>query len=86
MSDSIDLLKNPINLMYAVNCQVDDDTLRCGAIYLEPMIPTPNIRLMHTEGVIEVRLPDELLNRIDSYRAWNLDLPIVINRATAVGA
>jgi len=71
----IDLLKNPINLAYAVNCQVEDDTLRCGAFYLEPMIPTPNIRLQSKEMTIEVVLPEELLNRIDSYRAWNIELP-----------
>lgn len=73
----IDLLRNPINLVYAVNCQIEDTTLRCGALFLEPMIPTSNIRLQSEETQIEIELPEELLNRQESTRAWNIELDIV---------
>jgi len=76
MQSHYDLLKNPINLVWAVNCVVEEDSLRVGALYLEPNIPTPIIRLSYQTDHIEVVLPDEYLRSSDSMRAWNVELPI----------
>lgn len=75
MEGTYDLLRNPINSCWAVNCLVEEDTVHIGAFYLEPNIPTPNIRLTHNKEHITVQLPDEYLRQGQSLRAWNIELP-----------
>jgi hypothetical protein len=71
-----DLLLNPINTVYAVNCRVEGSTLNCGALYLEPLIPSQHIRLAYNDASLDVELPLELLNLPDATRAWEVDLPL----------
>ena len=77
MEGSYDLLRNPINSCWAVNCFVEEDTVRIGAFFLEPNCPTPNIRLTHDDETITVTLPEEYLRRHESLRAWNIELPVL---------
>ena len=76
MEGHYDLLRNPVNFAWAVNCYVEEDSVRIGALYLEPQIPTDIIRLAHNGQHVDVLIPDEYLNKVESMRAWNVDLPI----------
>ena len=71
-----DLLIDPINTVFAVNCQEEGTTLHCGAIYLEPLIQSSSITLAYKEAKIEVELPLELVNQSMPFRAWSVELPI----------
>ena len=72
----IDVLRSVLNNVFAVNCEVKDSTLHCGALYLFPRIPTAIIRFTHEGGSLDVELPSELLNQAEATRAWSIDLPI----------
>lgn len=71
-----DLLLDPINTVFAVNCRVEGTTLHCGALYLEPLIQSQNIRLAYNDASVEVELPEELLNQPAPFRAWSVALSI----------
>ena len=72
-----DLLVEPeTSCVYAVNCRVEDSTLHCGALYLEPQIPDQLIRLAYGDARFEVELPTELINQPDPYRGWQVALPL----------
>ena len=73
---SFDLLLDPINTVFAVNCRVEGSTLHCGALYLEPQIQSQFIRLSYSDASLMVELPLELLHQPDATRAWDVDLPI----------
>jgi hypothetical protein len=73
---SYDLLLDPINTVFAVNCRVEGSTLHCGALYLEPQIQSQFIRLSDKDASLTVELPLELLHRADAARAWDTNLPI----------
>lgn len=72
-----DLLLNPGRFVWAVNARVEEDSVRIGALYLEPNVPDPNIRLTHNDEHFDVELPEEYLGRSYAQRAWNVDLPLV---------
>lgn len=76
MPPEYDLLIDPANTVFAVNCRVEDSTLHCGALYLEPAIPFKLTRLAYNEAIVDVHLPEELLNQPTPTRAWNIALPI----------
>jgi len=63
-------------MVYAVNCQVQGDTLHCGALYLEPLVPFKSIRLAYEAASVMVELPTELVNQADPFRSWSIELPI----------
>ena len=71
-----DLLLNPGRFAWAINCWVEEDTVRIGALYLEPDVPTPNIRLQSGGDIFEAILPEELLRQENAQRAWNITLPL----------
>lgn len=73
---SFDLLLDPINTVFAVNCRVEGSTLHCGALYLEPQIQSQLIRLSDRGASLTVELPLELLHQSDATRAWDIDIPI----------
>lgn len=73
----IDLLTDPIFTVIAVNCHISDGKLFCGGLYLDPLIPQPVIQLSHTGGKIHVQLPLHTLNRPATFRAWDVELPLV---------
>ena len=75
MEGHYDLLRSANNTCWAINCQVEEDSVRIGAIYLEPQIPSPNIRLESGSDKIDVLIPEEYLGRSESLRAWNVELP-----------
>lgn len=76
MEGHYDLLRNPVNFAWAVNCVVEEDTVTIGALYLEPQIPNSPLRLAHNDEYVDVLIPDEYLNKGENMRAWNVDLPI----------
>ena len=76
MDQHYDLLRNPINLMWAVNCTMTQDSVRIGALYIEPDIPEENIRLESGSDKIDVVIPEEFLRQSTALRAWNVELPI----------
>lgn len=71
-----DVLIDPINTVFAVNCRVEDSTLHCGALYLEPLVQSQHIRLAYGDARFEVELPTELINQPHPYRAWQVALPL----------
>lgn len=71
-----DLLIDPINTVFAVNCVVEGSTLHCGALYLEPLVQSQFIRLAYDDANVEVEIPTELVNQTTPYRAWQVTLPI----------
>lgn len=71
-----DLLMDAAHMVYAVNCQEKGDTLHCGALYLEPLIPFKSIRLAYEDASVMVELPDELVNQPEPFRSWSIDLPL----------
>ena len=77
----MDLLLNPARFAWAVNCEIlegeEQDSLRIGALFLEPSIPTPIIRFTHNEQHLDVELPGQYLRVSYAQRAWNITLPIV---------
>lgn len=72
----IDLLLNPGRFAWAVNCFVEEDSVRIGALYLEPNVPDQFIRLESGSDIFDVVLPAEFLNRSDPLRTWNCVLPL----------
>lgn len=74
-----DLLIDPINTVFAVNCRVEGDTLHCGALYLEPLVQSHHIRLIRSPdstAIVDVELSEELTNQPSAYRAWQVALPL----------
>lgn len=71
-----DLLLDPINTVFAVNCRIEGTTLLCGALYLEPLVQSHLIRLAYGDASLEVEIPTELVNQTTPYRAWQVALPI----------
>lgn len=71
-----DLLIDPANTVFAVNCQVQGTTLHCGALYLEPLIHHQLIRLAYDGAILDVELPEELTNQPSAHRAWRVALPL----------
>lgn len=69
-----ELLQDPFNSIYAVNCRVEGDALHCGALYVEPGNPFPVIRLSDSHVSLEVKLPDELINQPTMRKGWNVQL------------
>lgn len=71
-----DILIDPINTVFAVNCVVEGSTLHCGALYLEPLVQSQFIRLAYGDASVEVEIPPELINQPTPHRAWQVALPI----------
>lgn len=71
-----DILIDPINTVFAVNCVVEGSTLHCGALYLEPLVQSQFIRLAYGDANVEVEIPLELVNQTTPHRAWQVTLPI----------
>lgn len=74
-----DLMLNPGRFAWAVNVMVEEEegTVRIGALYLEPNVPDPNIRLTHGSDIFDVVLPEEFVRRGENLRAWNVELPLL---------
>ena len=71
-----DLLMDAAHTVFAVNCVVEDTTLHCGALYVEPQIPFKSIRLAYEAASVMVELPDELLNQPEPFRFWSIELSL----------
>ena len=71
-----DLLMDAAHMVFAVNCQVQGDSLHCGALYLEPLVPFKSIRLAYETASVMVELPDELVNQTEPFRSWAIELPL----------
>jgi hypothetical protein len=71
-----DLLLDPINTVFAINCKEEGATLHCGALYLEPLVQSSSITLAYKDAKLKVELPPELVNQTTPFRAWSVELPI----------
>jgi len=71
-----DLLANPIGLAYAVNCELNEESIRIGALFIEANISDSTMRLTHEDVTVDVELPKELLNSPAPLRAWDIELPL----------
>lgn len=71
-----DLLIDPINTVFAVNCVVEGSTLHCGALYLEPLVQSKSIRLAYGDAKIDVELPGELVGQSVPFKGWDITLRI----------
>lgn len=71
------LLFDQDRTVFAVNCRVEDSTLHCGALYLEPLIRQQSIRLSDESATLSVNIPSELLSQPTPFRAWDVELPVI---------
>ena len=71
-----DLLTDPFQSVYAVNCRVEGTTLHCGALYVEPRNPFQLIRLADNRASVDVQLPEDLIDQPTAQYGWDLQLPI----------
>lgn len=72
-----DILIDPINTVFAVNCSVEDSALHCGALYLEPLVQSHRIRLAYGDARYEIELPPELVNQSVPFKSWDVDLKLI---------
>lgn len=72
-----DLLIDPINTVFAVNCRIEGASLHCGALYLEPLVQSHLIRLAYGKARYEVELPQGLVNQKEPYKAWDVKLRVI---------
>lgn len=71
-----DLLTDPFNSVYAVNCRVEGTTLHCGALYVEPRNPFKLIRLADSRASVDVELPEDLIDQPTLRKGWEVKLKI----------
>ena len=74
-----DLLLDPINTIFAVNCQLMPQSLRVGAIYIEPLLTSTVVTLSDGDVTITVDLPPELLNQMRPKFAWQTELHLHVD-------
>ena len=72
----IDLLTNPINCGYAVNCELDDTRVIIGGFYLERDMPGTELPMESGSVKVTLLLPEELIKKQEPFRAWNITLPV----------
>lgn len=68
-----DLLLDPINTIFAVNCELTENSLRVGAIYCEPLLTSSIVTLSDGTDRINIVLPLELLNKTKPLSAWQVE-------------
>lgn len=68
---------NPTRTVYAVNCQIKEQRLSCGALYVETNHVHEVIRLSDSSAKLDVRLPTDLLDQPTPKVGWNVELPIL---------
>ena len=71
-----DLMTNPINCGWAVNCEVETDHVVIGGFYLEADMPGKELPLESGSVKLTLLLPEELVKVQEPFRAWNITLPI----------
>ena len=71
-----DLLTNPINCGWAINCEVTPEDVTIGGFYLEPDMPGTELPLESGSVKLTLLLPEELVRQPEPFRAWNIKLPI----------
>ena len=72
----IDLLTNPVNFGWAINCEVEPTSVKIGGLYLEALVPGNELPLESGSVKLTVLLPEELVKVPEPFRAWNVTLPI----------
>jgi hypothetical protein len=75
MSKEVDLLLDPICIVFAVNCEILPEVVKVGAIYLEPFCVDQTVHLSGDGATVVVDLPLEWLNRQNALVAWSVELP-----------
>ena len=76
MSKHFDLLLDPINTLFCVNCELMEDHLRVGAIYCEPLLTSKIVTLSDGTDRISIVLPVQLLNQSKPRSAWQVCFPL----------
>lgn len=71
-----DLLVDPFKTIFAINCRVEDATLHCGALYVDPGNPFRVIRLADSSATLDVCLPEDLVDQPTAVTGWAIQLPI----------
>ncbi len=71
-----DLLTNPINCGWAVNCEVEADQVTIGGFYLERDMPGRELPMQSGSVKVTLLLPEELIKQPEPFRAWNITLPV----------
>lgn len=75
------LLKDPAATIFAVNCTLtESDELLCGALYVMPNNPFAVIRLADSGARFDVELPPELVNSAQAISAWDVTLPLALEK------
>ena len=72
----IDLLTNPVNFGWAINCEVDATSVKIGGFYLEANVPGKELPLESGSVRLTVLIPEDLIKIPEPFRAWNITLPI----------
>jgi hypothetical protein len=75
LGQEVDLLLDPVCIVFAVNCEIFNDTIKIGAIYLEPQCTEAQVHLSGGGATVVVDLPPEWLNRPNALVAWSVELP-----------
>lgn len=71
------LLADPIYTVFAVNCHIEGGQLRCGALYMEPLIQERVVTLSSEQVRMRVELPAQSLHRPVPTYGWDVELLIV---------
>ena len=71
-----DLLIDPFNTVFAVDCELQGDSLHCAALYVSPQVPFEFIRLAGNGAMIDVQLPESARNQGESLTALRVQLPL----------
>lgn len=75
------LLKDPATTVFAVNCALTESgDLLCGALYVMPNNPFAVIRLADSGARFDVELPPELVNSAQAISAWDVTLPLALEK------
>ena len=74
---AIDLLVDPANTVYAINCTPTEGEISVGALYVSPNNPFGLIRLAHSDARFDVELPPELVGSDQFIAVWNITLPLL---------
>ena len=73
---SYDLLVDPFNTVFAIDCEIRNNTLHCGALYVSPQVPFDFIRLAGSGASIDVVLPAQLRDQAQTLTLVEAQLPL----------
>lgn len=72
-----DLMQDPVNTIFAVDCQINNDHLEVAALWVDPLIQASRLRLRNGDLQVTIELPPEALNQPHPQVWWKARIPIV---------